>query len=151
MARLKKSEAFTAEREREIQQASESSFLIPFGFSHFPSAHFYWQISLSLLVGCWIGQWSCANHEGSFSPRDWPGSRISTSFLITGHDFHYRYTVSYWVYYVHKQGTIVDRIDYNIQNVAATVEEGFKQLQKVLPSFLSKSCLVWADLFFTHI
>lgn len=28
------------------------------------------------------------------------------------------------------QGTIVDRIDYNVQNVAATVEEGFKQLQK---------------------
>ncbi|MBA0783314.1 hypothetical protein Gotri_001044 [Gossypium trilobum] len=30
------------------------------------------------------------------------------------------------------QGTIVDRIDYNIQNVATTVEEGLKQLQKVL-------------------
>ncbi|KAA3476075.1 syntaxin-43-like isoform X1 [Gossypium australe] len=29
------------------------------------------------------------------------------------------------------QGTIVDRIDYNIQNVATTVEEGLKQLQKV--------------------
>uniref|UniRef100_A0A7N0TFZ0 t-SNARE coiled-coil homology domain-containing protein n=1 Tax=Kalanchoe fedtschenkoi TaxID=63787 RepID=A0A7N0TFZ0_KALFE len=28
------------------------------------------------------------------------------------------------------QGTIVDRIDYNIQNVAASVEEGFKQLEK---------------------
>ncbi|KAF9669869.1 hypothetical protein SADUNF_Sadunf13G0009400 [Salix dunnii] len=28
------------------------------------------------------------------------------------------------------QGTIVDRIDYNIQNVATTVEEGLKQLQK---------------------
>ena len=28
------------------------------------------------------------------------------------------------------QGTIVDRIDYNIQDVAATVEEGFKQLEK---------------------
>ncbi|XP_020538439.1 syntaxin-42 isoform X2 [Jatropha curcas] len=28
------------------------------------------------------------------------------------------------------QGTIVDRIDYNIQNVANSVEEGFKQLQK---------------------
>uniref|UniRef100_A0A1D1YH92 Syntaxin-43 n=1 Tax=Anthurium amnicola TaxID=1678845 RepID=A0A1D1YH92_9ARAE len=28
------------------------------------------------------------------------------------------------------QGTIIDRIDYNIQNVAASVEEGFKQLQK---------------------
>ncbi|XVF32836.1 hypothetical protein REPUB_Repub17cG0116700 [Reevesia pubescens] len=28
------------------------------------------------------------------------------------------------------QGTIVDRIDYNIQNVATSVEEGFKELQK---------------------
>ncbi|XP_061968551.1 tlg2p-like protein a [Populus nigra] len=28
------------------------------------------------------------------------------------------------------QGTIVDRIDYSIHNVASTVEEGFKQLQK---------------------
>nr|AIX10970.1 syntaxin [Albuca bracteata] len=28
------------------------------------------------------------------------------------------------------QGTIVDRIDYNVQNVAASVEEGYKQLQK---------------------
>ncbi|KAK7337494.1 hypothetical protein VNO77_18071 [Canavalia gladiata] len=28
------------------------------------------------------------------------------------------------------QGTIVDRIDYNIQSVATSVEEGFKQLQK---------------------
>ncbi|KAF3436500.1 hypothetical protein FNV43_RR23592 [Rhamnella rubrinervis] len=28
------------------------------------------------------------------------------------------------------QGTIVDRIDYNIQNVATSVEEGVKQLQK---------------------
>ncbi|KMZ57671.1 Syntaxin 43 [Zostera marina] len=28
------------------------------------------------------------------------------------------------------QGTIVDRVDYNIQNVAASVEEGFKQLEK---------------------
>ena len=29
------------------------------------------------------------------------------------------------------QGTIVDRIDYNIQNVSSTVEDGLKQLQKV--------------------
>ncbi|XP_023636828.1 syntaxin-42 isoform X3 [Capsella rubella] len=28
------------------------------------------------------------------------------------------------------QGTIVDRIDYNVQNVSTSVEEGFKQLQK---------------------
>ncbi|WCJ22273.1 syntaxin of plants 42 [Euphorbia peplus] len=28
------------------------------------------------------------------------------------------------------QGTIVDRIDYNIQNVASSVEDGYKQLQK---------------------
>ncbi|KAK9215649.1 hypothetical protein WN944_007654 [Citrus x changshan-huyou] len=33
------------------------------------------------------------------------------------------------------QGTIVDRIDYNIQNVATTVDEGLKQLQKVLVLF----------------
>ena len=30
------------------------------------------------------------------------------------------------------QGTIVDRIDYNIQTVAVSVDEGLKQLQKVL-------------------
>jgi syntaxin 16 len=29
------------------------------------------------------------------------------------------------------QGTIVDRIDYNVQNVSTSVEEGYKQLQKV--------------------
>nr|CAD1830992.1 unnamed protein product [Ananas comosus var. bracteatus] len=28
------------------------------------------------------------------------------------------------------QGTIIDRIDFNIQNVAASVEEGYKQLQR---------------------
>ncbi|GMI79372.1 syntaxin of plants 41 [Hibiscus trionum] len=28
------------------------------------------------------------------------------------------------------QGTIIDSIDYNIQNVATTVEQGLKQLQK---------------------
>ncbi|KAA8549117.1 hypothetical protein F0562_000801 [Nyssa sinensis] len=37
------------------------------------------------------------------------------------------------------QGTIVDRIDYNIQNVAVSVEDGFKQLQKVLSLSLSLS------------
>jgi t-SNARE complex subunit (syntaxin) len=37
---------------------------------------------------------------------------------------------------LYKQGTIVDRIDYNIQSVATTVEEGLKQLEKVLSSFL---------------
>lgn len=36
---------------------------------------------------------------------------------------------------VSKQGTIVDRIDYNITNVAASVEDGLRQLQKVLPHF----------------
>ncbi|MBA0861190.1 hypothetical protein Goshw_025466, partial [Gossypium schwendimanii] len=31
-------------------------------------------------------------------------------------------------------GAIVDRIDYNIQNVATSVEEGLKQLQKAEPT-----------------
>ena len=35
-----------------------------------------------------------------------------------------------------KQGTIVDRIDHNIQNVAASVDEGLKQLQKVILLFV---------------
>lgn len=69
MARLKKSEAFTAEREREIQQVVESVSELA-------------QIMKDLSV------------------------------------------------LVIDQGTIVDRIDYNIQNVATTVEEGLKQLQK---------------------
>ncbi|KAL1826952.1 hypothetical protein DCAR_0206064 [Daucus carota subsp. sativus] len=69
MARIKKSEAFTATREREIQQVVESVSELA-------------QIMKDLSV------------------------------------------------LVIDQGTIVDRIDYNIQNVAASVEEGFKQLQK---------------------
>ncbi|KAF2307291.1 hypothetical protein GH714_026130 [Hevea brasiliensis] len=70
MAKLKKSEAFTAEREREIQQVVESVNELA-------------QIMKDLSV------------------------------------------------LVIDQGTIVDRIDYNIQNVATTVEEGLKQLQKI--------------------
>ncbi|CAL5380534.1 unnamed protein product [Camellia sinensis] len=69
MAKLRKSEAFTAEREREINQVVES-------------VHELAQIMKDLSV------------------------------------------------LVIDQGTIVDRIDYNIQNVAASVEDGFKQLQK---------------------
>ncbi|KAH7866801.1 hypothetical protein Vadar_025199 [Vaccinium darrowii] len=69
MATLRKSEAFTAEREREIHQVVESVNELA-------------QIMKDLSV------------------------------------------------LVIDQGTIVDRIDYNIENVAASVEEGFKQLQK---------------------
>ncbi|XP_022719497.1 syntaxin-43-like isoform X2 [Durio zibethinus] len=69
MAKLKQSEAFTIEREREIQQVVESVNELA-------------QIMKDLSV------------------------------------------------LVIDQGTIVDRIDYNIQNVATTVEEGLKQLQK---------------------
>ncbi|XP_044482322.1 syntaxin-43-like [Mangifera indica] len=69
IAKLKKSEAFTAEREREIQQVVESVNELA-------------QIMKDLSV------------------------------------------------LVIDQGTIVDRIDYNIQNVATTVEDGLKQLQK---------------------
>ncbi|KAI8531648.1 hypothetical protein RHMOL_Rhmol11G0152600 [Rhododendron molle] len=71
MTKLRKSEAFTAEREREIQQVVESV-------------------------------------------NDLAQIMKDLSVLVID------------------QGTIVDRIDYNIQNVAATVDEGFKQLQKVL-------------------
>lgn len=69
MSRLKKSEAFTVEREREINQVVQSVNELA-------------QIMKDLSV------------------------------------------------LVIDQGTIVDRIDYNVQNVATSVEEGFKQLQK---------------------
>ncbi|KAK4273413.1 hypothetical protein QN277_021822 [Acacia crassicarpa] len=69
MAKLKKSEAFTVEREKEIQQVVESVNELA-------------QIMKDLSV------------------------------------------------LVIDQGTIVDRIDYNIQNVASSVEDGLKQLQK---------------------
>lgn len=69
LAKLKKSEQFTAEREREIRQVVESVSELA-------------QIMKDLSV------------------------------------------------LVIDQGTIVDRIDYNIQNVAVSVEEGFKQLEK---------------------
>ncbi|KAK4746146.1 hypothetical protein SAY87_012458 [Trapa incisa] len=69
MARLKKSEALSAEREREIQQVAQSVNELA-------------QIMKDLSV------------------------------------------------LVIDQGTIVDRIDYNIQNVATTVDDGLKQLQK---------------------
>ncbi|GFY94913.1 syntaxin of plants 41 [Actinidia rufa] len=74
MAKLRKSEAFTAEREREIQQVVESV-------------------------------------------NDLAQIMKDLSVLVID------------------QGTIVDRIDYNIQNVAASVEEGLKQLKKVLLIF----------------
>ncbi|KAK9281271.1 hypothetical protein L1049_004167 [Liquidambar formosana] len=69
LANIKKSEQFTAEREREVKQVVES-------------VHELAQIMKDLSV------------------------------------------------LVIDQGTIVDRIDYNIQSVAASVEEGFKQLEK---------------------
>ncbi|WRX23250.1 Target SNARE coiled-coil homology domain - like 6 [Theobroma cacao] len=75
MAKLKRSEAFTVEREREIQQASILLLVVE-------SVNELAQIMKDLSV------------------------------------------------LVIDQGTIVDRIDYNIQNVATTVEEGLKQLQK---------------------
>ncbi|KAK4476724.1 hypothetical protein RD792_015884 [Penstemon davidsonii] len=70
MAKLKKSEAFTAEREREIHQVVESV-------------------------------------------NDLAQIMKDLSVLVID------------------QGTIVDRIDYNITNVAASVEDGLKQLKKV--------------------
>ncbi|KAK8712468.1 hypothetical protein V6N13_147708 [Hibiscus sabdariffa] len=76
MAKLKQSEAYTVEREREIQQASSVLLTVV------ESVNELAQIMKDLSV------------------------------------------------LVIDQGTIIDRIDYNIQNVATTVEEGLKQLQK---------------------
>lgn len=52
-------------------------------------------------------------------------------FLLVCHEFPLRFKVTNWNSFS-QQGTIIDRIDYNIENVVASVEEGFKQLQKVI-------------------
>ncbi|PWA76536.1 t-SNARE [Artemisia annua] len=85
MAKLKKSEAFTVEREQEIQQVVESVNELA-------------QIMKDLSV------------------------------------------------LVIDQGTIVDRIDHNIQNVAASVDDGLKQLQKVVPNPSSKTVFLWKNM-----
>jgi hypothetical protein len=40
------------------------------------------------------------------------------------------------VYDQYEQGTIVDRIDYNITNVSSSVEQGVKELVKVSILFM---------------
>lgn len=113
-------------------------FLLP--CYQFPN---YWRCkysySLNLLqLGCRIGEWACPNYEGSISSCYWPGLWLHSSLILFYHQYYFitnskTYRVNACT--ISLQGTIVDRIDYNIQNVAASVEEGFKQLQKVLSSF----------------
>lgn len=94
--------------------------------------HSIWHRILS--VGHGISEWACSNHEGPISSSDRSGLRhVYTHFFFLFHVMEVILSMlgTNWIYIL-KQGTIVDRIDYNIQNVAATVEEGFNQLQKVL-------------------
>lgn len=86
------------------------------------------------MVGCWIGQWTCPNYERSVSSGDRPGLNWQHLFHI--HQVVLQHRLLVYLTNVYIQGTIVDRIDYNVQNVASTVEEGLKQLQKVSLWFL---------------
>jgi len=71
MAKLKRSETFTVEREKEIQQVSKSCidetndlFCVLDGLRAF---------SLFSLVGCGICERACSDHEGFISTSHRPG------------------------------------------------------------------------------
>ncbi|KAK4796915.1 hypothetical protein SAY86_029241 [Trapa natans] len=98
MARLKKSEALSAEREREIQQVVKTSY--QFHFS--TKSH-----ALSFMNSYFLSFLQVAQSVNELA-------QIMKDLSVLVID----------------QGTIVDRIDYNIQNVATTVDNGLKQLQK---------------------
>ncbi len=81
MAKLKKSEAVTAEREKEIQQASEISLCtiikisFTLTFSYFLiwlKLFFFSTLSKYACVGCGICKWACSDYEGFVSTRDRP-------------------------------------------------------------------------------
>lgn len=130
MAKLKKSEAFTVEREREIQQASEDLSTTSF-YSHLSLICFFLKESVSISKGCRICKWACSDYEGSVGTCYRPGSKMSFLYQLFIQSLKLVVIrLSNWIDFP-VQGTIVDRIDYNIQNVASTVEEGLKQLQKV--------------------
>ena len=92
-------------------------------------------LSICCFVGCGIRKWACSDYEGFVSTCDRPGQEPFP--VISPQLSHISRLINLMSLY--KQGTIVDRIDYNIQSVATTVEEGLKQLEKVLSSFLSFS------------
>jgi hypothetical protein len=78
MSKLKKSEAFTREREREIEQVSLKKHFVDGSAnqSHIFDSTCYWSmfaIVCLLSEGCRVSQRACTDHEGSFSSRDWSG------------------------------------------------------------------------------
>ena len=75
MAKLKKSEALTVEREREIQQVGKSILLtfvdvVPCSS---PAYKLYILNIFLLLIGCRICKWACSNYEGFIGPSHRPG------------------------------------------------------------------------------
>lgn len=65
MAKLKKSEQITAEREREIKQVTGHALTVTEWMLNFKCP--FNQLS-SFDVGCGIGERACPDHEGPLSP-----------------------------------------------------------------------------------
>ena len=132
MSKIKKSEAISVEREKEIQQVSVLQLFVLFivnFFIHIQSQALSLSPSVSY-TGCWIRKRAGPDNEGSFCTCDRPGTTLFNCYLASKSLTLVQYN-KIWDQNLLWQGTIVDRIDYNIQNVASTVEDGLKQLQKV--------------------
>lgn len=146
MAKLKKSEAFTAEREREIQQASD--------LFHFIFFYIKANLTISSLLTKRIIPLTISDLQVVESVNELAQIMKDLSVLVIDQVRSciqlsscaktFCFMSPLLILLISKQGTIVDRIDYNIQNVATTVEEGLKQLQKV--PFLSSLVIFFQDL-----
>lgn len=143
MSKLKKSEAFTREREREIEQVSlkkNISLMVPLINHTFLTAHVT-EVCL-LLCACCLKVVESVNELAQIM-KDLSVLVIDQVYEILIH-CQWLVLITSWGQtfdFFFEQGTIIDRIDYNIQNVAASVEEGYKELQKVLkpPLFSHRS------------
>ncbi|KAK9016914.1 hypothetical protein V6N11_079406 [Hibiscus sabdariffa] len=87
----------------------------------------------------WKLKWHCIQLRASSGGAPVIGM-ASTSLLHSKRSYAALCTGGSWKL----EGTIIDRIDYNIQNVATTVEEGLKQLHKLEISPVMVAS-VWTD------
>lgn len=117
MAKIKKGEELSVEREKEIQQAS--AYTVVYVLSCLFLTHgfpFFFFLFMQSVIVFFFFFLLCIIVQVVESVNDLAQIMKDLSALVID------------------QGTIVDRIDYNIQNVATTVEDGLKQLQKVKTS-----------------
>lgn len=76
MAKLKKSEAFTVEREKEIQQVSRSCMCTIINDICWLYAVFLMNLQVFVFIGCGICKRTCSDYEGFIGTSHRPGQHI---------------------------------------------------------------------------